>query len=405
MIAKLAYRNLFRNKKRTAITAASVFFAVFFALLMRSLQFGVYDNMIENIVGYYTGYGQVHKNGFWKEKSLDNTLEDTEELRNTILDASGINGLVPRLESFALSSFGDRTKGVIVTGVDPIAESNIMDLEDKLIDGSYFSIDKNACLVSAGLAENLGLEAADTLVLLGQGYHGVSAAGKFVVSGIVKFGSPDLNNNMVFLPIPAAQAMYGAENRLTSYILLSNNPNRIDKTTAALQAKLGDEYEAMDWKQMLPELIQLIEADNIGGLVVLSILYLIIGFGIFGTILMMTNERTYEYGVLISVGLQRWKLILITLVESFMVSFLGVIAGVLFSIPVLIYFYNNPIHLGRDLADFTEKYDIEPVLNFSLNPEIFWTQALYVLVIAIIINVYPIQRIFKLNVVRALRAQ
>lgn len=404
MIAKLAYRNLFRNKKRTAITAASVFFAVFFALLMRSLQFGVYDNMIENIVGYYTGYAQVHKDGFWKEKSLDNTLEDTEELRNIILNANGVNGIVPRLESFALSSFQERTKGVIVTGVDPVAENNVMELEDKLIAGSYFSMNEKSCLVSSGLASYLELEASDTLVLLGQGYHGVSAAGKFVVSGVVKFGSPDLNNNMVFLPLTAAQVMYGAENRLTSYILLSNNPKRIDRTAAALQAKLGSEYESMDWKQMLPELIQIIEADNIGGLIVLGILYLIIGFGIFGTILMMTNERMYEYGVLISVGLKRWKLILITLVESFFVSFIGVIAGVIFSIPVLIYFYHNPIHLGKDIADFTEKYDIEPVLNFSLNPEIFWTQALYVLVIAIVINIYPIQRIFKLKVVEALRA-
>ena len=403
MIVKLAYRNLFRNKRRTLITAASVFFAVFFALLMRSLQHGVYDNMVKNVVGFYTGYGQVHKAGFWKEKSLDNTLEDSSELRDKIVNSKGINGVVPRLESFALSSFKDKTKGVIVTGIDPEAESNVIDLEQKLSTGRYFSSSEKSCIVSAGLADYMGIEENDTLVLLGQGYHGVSAAGKFAVNGIAKFGSPDMNNNMVFLPLNVAQVLYGAENRLTSYILLSGSPKGISKTTTNLQSVLGEKYESMDWKQMLPELIQIIEADNIGGLVVLGILYLIIGCGIFGTILMMTTERMYEYGVLISVGLKRWKLVLIMLVESVFVSFLGVIAGVIFSIPILFYFYHNPIHLGKDLADFTEKYDIEPVLNFSLNPEIFWSQALFVLVISIIINIYPIQRIFKLKVVEALR--
>lgn len=370
---------------------------------MRSLQHGVYDNMIENIVGYYTGYGQVHKAGFWKEKSLDNTLADSQELRDQIKNSKGINGVVPRLESFALSSFEDKTKGVIVTGIDPEAETNVIDLEKKLSSGRYFNASEKSCIVSAGLADYLDIEENDTLVLLGQGYHGVSAAGKFAVNGIAKFGSPDMNNNMVFLPLNAAQTMYGAENRLTSYILLSSSPKGISGTTANLQSVLGDEYESMDWKQMLPELIQIIEVDNLGGLIALGILYLIIGCGIFGTILMMTTERMYEYGVLISVGLKRWKLVLITIVESIFVSFLGVIAGVIFSIPVLFYFYHNPIHLGKDLADFTEKYDIEPVLNFSMNPEIFWSQALYVLVISIIINIYPIQKIFKLKVVEALR--
>lgn len=370
---------------------------------MRSLQHGVYDNMIENIVGYYTGYGQVHKAGFWKEKSLDNTLADSQELRDKIVNSRGVNGIVPRLESFALSSFEDKTKGVIVTGIDPEAETNVIDLEEKLSSGRYFGSAEQSCIVSAGLAEYLDIEENDTLVLLGQGYHGVSAAGKFAVNGIAKFGSPDMNNNMVFLPLNAAQVLYGAENRLTSYILLSGSPKGISATTANLQSVLGDEYESMDWKQMLPELIQIIEVDNLGGLIALGILYLIIGCGIFGTILMMTTERLYEYGVLISVGLKRWKLVLITLVESIFVSFLGVIAGIIFSIPVLFYFYHNPIHLGRDLGDFMEKYDIEPVLNFSLNPEIFWTQGLYVLIISIIINIYPIQKIFKLKVVEALR--
>lgn len=404
MFTKLAYRNLFRNKRRTLITAASVFFAVFFALLMRSLQFGVYDNMVKNVVGFFTGYAQVHQDGYWVEKSLDNSLEDTPILREKVLQGDNITGIVPRLESFALASVNELTKGVLVTGVDPIAERNIINIEEKLIEGDYFTgAAEDAIIVSQGLAKFLKLGINDTIVLLGQGYQGISASGKYHIKGILKFGSPDLNSNLVFLPLQTCQKLYGAENRLTSYILLSDKPKNIESAVASLDKKLGEEYEVMSWKDMLPELIQLIEADNAGGFIILSILYIIIGFGMFGTILMMTTERLYEFGVLLSIGLKRWKLIIIMLIESVFVSFLGVIGGILFGIPVLTYFYYNPIHLGKDLSEFSEKYDIEPVLNFSLDPEIFWVQGLYVLAIAIIINIYPIQKILKLKVVEALR--
>ena len=404
MLTTLAWRNLFRNKRRTLITAASVFFAVFFALLMRSLQTGVYENMIKNVVGFFTGYAQVHQEGYWEEKSFDNTLNDTQELRTQLLNGEDIIALVPRLESFALASADELTKGVMVVGVDPIAEKNVIDIESKLTEGSYFESDDDAIMITEGLAEFLKIGLKDTLVLLGQGYQGINAAGKYQIKGIVKFGSPDLNGNLVFLPLNACQKLYGAENRLTSFILVSDKPKNIESAVASLRNNLDKQYEVMSWKDMLPELIQLIEADNAGGMIILSILYLIIGFGMFGTILMMTTERLYEFGVLLSIGMKRWKLIFTMLIESVFVSFLGVVVGVIFSIPILFYFYHNPIHLGKDLSEFSEKYDMEPVLNFSLDPEIFWTQAIFVLIIAIIINIYPIQKILRLKVVEALRA-
>ncbi len=404
MLGKLAFRNLFRNKRRTLITAASVFFAVIFALLMRSLQLGVYDNMIENMVGYYTGYAQVHEDGYWVEKSLDNSLEDSPELRAKILADPNIKELVPRFESFALASAGDLTKGVMVIGLDPEAERQIMNLEDKLQEGDYFKDGATDILLAKGLAEYLKISIGDTLVLLGQGYQGTTAAGKYKIGGIVKLGSPDMNNNMVFLSIPSAQNLYAAEDRLTSLILVSNNDREIEGVVQTLQNSLGEKYEVMDWKTMVPELIQLIQADNVGGMIILFILYLIIGFGMFGTILMMTNERIYEFGVLISIGLKRWKLILIMVVESIFVSFLGVVVGIIVGIPLLLYFYYHPIQLGADMADFSAKYDFEPVLHFSLAPEVFYTQAIYVLIIAIVINVYPIFKIWNLKAVEALRA-
>jgi len=400
---KLAFRNIFRNPLRTFITAAAVFFAVIFCMLMRSVQYGVYENMIQNVVGFYNGYVKVNQHGFWEEKSLDNTMLDTPEIRASLLEHPNIKTVVPRLETFALAAAGELTKGVIVTGVNPKAEQNVVDIEAKIKQGSYFKTGEDAVIITDGLAEFLKVEIGDTLVLLGQGYQSISAAGKYPVKAIMRLGVPDLNNSMVFMPLKTCQYLYGAENRLTSIIPIVNNVNRLDRTVTELKNDTGKNYEVMSWQQMLPELVQLIQADNAGGIVMIFILYVVIGFGIFGTILMMTTERLYEFGVLISVGMKRWKLVIVVLLETLFINFLGVIAGMLAGIPILGYFYNNPIRLSGNLDDFAEQYNIEPVLNFSLNPAVFYWQGIIVFIIALIVSVYPIFKISKLNLISALR--
>lgn len=400
---KLAFRNIFRNPLRTFITAAAVFFAVIFCMLMRSVQHGTYENMIQNVVGFYNGYVKVNQQGFWEEKSLDNTLLDTPELRENLLKHANVKTVVPRLETFALAAAGELTKGVIVTGVDPEAEQNVVDIEAKIKQGSYFKRGEDAVIITDGLAEFLKIEIGDTMVLLGQGYQSISAAGKYPVKAIMRLGVPDLNNSMVFMPLKTCQYLYGAENRLTSIIPIVNNVNRLDRTVTELKKDTGGDYEVMSWQQMLPELVQLIQADNVGGIVMITILYVVIGFGIFGTILMMTTERLYEFGVLISVGMKRWKLIIVILLETFFINFLGVIAGMLAGIPILGYFYNNPIRLSGNLDEFAEQYNIEPVLNFSLDPAVFYWQGIIVFIIALMVSVYPIFKISKLNLISALR--
>src|SRR5665647_1559052 len=113
----MAWRNLWRNKRRTLITVASVFFAVFFALLMRSLQLGSYDNMFRNVIESYTGYLQVQQEDFWDNKTVDNLFLFSPEISQTIEKDQNVITTVPRFESFALASSGTLTKGVLVMGI------------------------------------------------------------------------------------------------------------------------------------------------------------------------------------------------------------------------------------------------------------------------------------------------
>ena len=155
---------------------------------------------------------------------------------------------------------------------------------------------------------------------------------------------------------------------------------------------------------MMPELVQAIEADSAGGILMLLILYIVIGFGIFGTIMMMTTERSREFGVLLSVGMKRWKLISVTTLETLIISMIGAVAGIIAGIPVLWYLHLHPIPLTGELAKAMLAYGMEPALPFSIESGIFFAQAGIVFGLALVCALHPLMVLRKLNPVSALRS-
>jgi ABC-type lipoprotein release transport system permease subunit len=403
MYIRLAWRNLWRNKRRTLITSASVFFAVFFAIAMRSMQLGSYDNMVDNVVRFYSGYAQIHQKGYWDEQTLENSFEQNDSLNAIAAQNKRIESLIPRLETGMLASNELRSRGVWVIGIDPEKEKPLTDIPGKITSGSYFAADDKSVIVTSDLARYLKITAGDTLVLLGQGYHAANAAGKYHVSGIVKFKSPELNKRFVFLPLSEMQWLVDAPGRLTSQVVMTGAES-VGPVVKFLRSEIDTSYEVMDWKTLVPEVVQAIEADNVGGIIVLGLLYIIIGFGIFGTVLMMTAERRHEFGVLIALGMKRFQILTVLAFEGVFLTLMGVAAGTAVSLPFIAYLHFHPIPLSDELKAVSEAYGVEAVLPFSVAPEIFGYQALTVLIIALLSMTYPLYRIMSIQPSQAMRA-
>ena len=404
MLLKLAWRNIWRNRRRTIITVASILFAVGLASFMESIQKGAWNNMINNVVNYYFGYVQIHQDGYWAEQSIDKAFELKGELLQIEEETPKVEAVLPRLESFALASAGNHTKGVLVVGIEPEAEHSMTNLRDRVTKGNYLDTDEEAVLLAEGIAETLQLGVDDTLVLISQGYHGVNAAGKFPIKGIVHFSSPELNKQMVYLPLATAQWFYGAEGLVTSLALKISDQDDIRPAVKAIKAKLpAEEYEVMDWQELLPDLVQAKELDSAGNYIVYFILYIIIAFGIFGTVLMMSKEREYEFGILIAIGMRRMKLATIIWLEVFMMGIVGALAGIAAAIPIVWHFHLNPMRLSGAYADSLEKFGFEPVFPADFKLEHFLLQALIVLIITTIVAFYPVFKIRKLEPVEAMR--
>lgn len=399
----LAWRNIWRNKRRTLIASSSVFFAVLLALVMRSLQYGSYDFMIDSALRIYTGYMQIHGKGYWDDRSLEKSFTDYQSLINRIEKIGHVELAIPRLENFLLVSSNDITKIASVICIDPVKEDSMTRLKQKLIDGKYLSYEDQGILIAEGLANLLKVKTGDTVILYGQGIYGMIVAVNCPIIGVVKFSLPEINNSFIYMPLRFGQNLFGMENKITSISIMLDNPREMDQVYANVKSLITEDLELMKWEELLPELVQGIQLDNVGGMIMLFILYLIIAFGILGTIMMMTAERTKEFGILISIGMKKSRLVLITTLESIFISLLGAIAGVIVSIPILFYLNNNPIKLTGELAEISLKFGVEPILPFSIEPKIFFAQTGVVLIIALITAIYPVNYIRKIKPTEAMR--
>jgi putative ABC transport system permease protein len=402
-LLKLVWKNIWRNKHRTIITIAAIYFAVILSVVTSSLQDGVFDNLIKGIVSCYNGYIQVHKKGYWDEQVLDNTFKDSDLLRQKILQQYNVTQVTPRLESFALASSNELTKGCLVIGIDPDNENKITQLREKVVKGQYLTSDDNGVLLSEGLAKRLDLQLHDTLVVMGQGYHGTIAAGKYYIKGIVKFGLAELNDQSLYLSLPAAQELYSAAEMVTSFVLALDNVKQMDATAREVQASIGTDYETMTWEEMMPEVEQHIRTDNGSMYIIQGVLYMLICFGIFGTLVMMMVERKYEMGMLVAIGMKKIKLMKLLFMESVLTVLSGCALGILTSIPLVYYLYKYPIRFTGELGSVYEQFGFEPIFPASMDLAVFVTQGLIVLALGMILSIYPLMKVARLNPVTAMK--
>jgi ABC-type lipoprotein release transport system permease subunit len=425
--------------------------------------------MFRNVIESYTGYMQIQNEDFKDNPIVDNAFELTPELSNIIMKNKNVIDLVPRFESFALASSGSLTKGVLVMGIDPEKESLLSNVKARLVkyrlspqavdslkksdipvkiisrlglfedesyssesilqmdlaisdkeaptimpavkrmtsfSNGYFSSGKSEALIGDRLARYLKLSIGDTLVLIGQGYHGTTAAGKFRVAGIVRLPTSDIDNKIVYLPEDICQELYGAPGMLTSVALSikDNSEKKISSMISSMGSEIPAPLRIVEWKEMNEVLINQMEADNKSGGIMIAILYMVIAFGIFGTVLMMTIERKREFGVLVAIGMQKSRLAAIVSLEMVYIGLLGIMSGIAVAFPAILIGLHNPIRLSGEYAKVYESYGMEPVMPFMPVDYYFLWQSVIVALIVGIAILYPIRKIFKMKLVNSLKA-
>lgn len=374
--------------------------AVFLSNFMVSINEGMFNHMLDNMTRSFLGHIQVHQNGYWDDPILDNCMEQDTELEEKLLAAKHVKSVSPRFESFALGSFGIKTRGTMVIGVNPESEKSLMDLDARIVEGRSITSNEQGIVIGNKLANYLGMQLGDTLVLIGQGYHGVSAAGKYEVVGFLQMPSPSLNGNLVVMPLSVAQYLYSGEGLLTGYTLVVSDLEKAHTEVVTTADK--SQHEVMTWLELMPEMVQMKTTKIAGTYIYVGIQYLIAVFGIIATVLMMMAERSFEFGVMLSVGMSRASLMLMMGIETLLISTLGVITGTAVSYPFLLYLKVNPVSLAGTTGDAMLEMGFEPLMITSTDPNIFFTNGFLLFIISCLIVLYPTYNIWKMNAVKAM---
>lgn len=213
----LAWRNIWRNKRRTQITILAIAFAIFIVAVTRSLQYGTYDTMESLAVRLYNGEVQLHKQGFHEEQSLNLSLhEDAEDWEALIAAHPEFTRYSRRITSFGLISSDSASAGALIVGIEPESEAAITMFPSLVKKGDALTLnDEGRILIGSTLARNLQVSLGDSVVVLTQGYRNQLGAGIYHVQGMVSVGHAELDRGIMIMRLDDAQELFSLDDGIT----------------------------------------------------------------------------------------------------------------------------------------------------------------------------------------------
>lgn len=335
MLAALAWRNLWRQPRRTILNVFSIAFAAVIMVFLLSFQLSTYDTMKENVLRIMDGFAQIQPKGYEDEPSLRKTINKPDELLTQAGNIKGIGAVAPRATSFVILSSDHKTIGAAVMGIDPEREPGVSTLNHTIKQGRYLQNGDDAVIVlGAALARNLGIGVGDSVTLLGEGQDGSIAADVLKVIGIFETGTPDIDRQFSQIPLHRFQTTFAMGSAVNVIVLSGPTLAGVTDALPAVRSVLandGGQAQALavqSWKTLQPGLDAAIKLDLSSSLLWYASLVIVVVFIILNTLLMSVLERTHEFGVLLAIGMRAGKLGVMIWLELALLALLGLIVGV-----------------------------------------------------------------------------
>jgi ABC-type lipoprotein release transport system permease subunit len=403
---RMAWRNLWRHKRRTWLTTLAMIFSNVLLVFMISLQFGSYDMMINNTLQAFSGHIQVQHEGYNDNPKLRRSIPAVvplaDELRNALPGAH----IAARGAGFALVSSEQRSLGVQITGVEPEYEPTVSTLPGLVKEGRFLQ-DSFAAEIVIGsvLARNLKVAVGDELTLLGSGRDGSFAAGVVTITGIFDSGSSDLDRNLAEVPLRYFQDTFAMHGHGNSIVVAVAELAAVPTALAVIKAKIEGEdgLTALDWPQLQPGLKQAIQADMSSAWFMYGLLIILVAFSVLNTQLMSVLERTREFGVISALGVKPRKLASLVMLETALMALLGFVIGLVIGWMVALYLHTAGFHYPG-MEEMAVKFNLPDRIYPSVT---FFSMVLgpgVVFLFSLLAAVYPSLRLFRLQPVEAMRA-
>ena len=400
----IAYRDLGRNRRRTALTMLAVVLGLALIILMNGLIAGVFDTAIASAISLDTGHVQVRAESYdVKKASLEwkDLLDESDELLASAAQIEGVTAVAPALWASGFLNTPDDSLGVSVTGIDP-ASSFHDPIRLSLMAGEYLAADdREGILIGRKLAEELSLGPGSRVGLLVGTSDGEMDEDIFTVRGVFSTGLIAYDAGTVYMPISKAQAITNVGDRISAVILLTEDSEAAEPVAAAL---VGPGRSVVTWKEMNQLVLTALEQGNAIYAFIYGIVILIVAVIIANTLLMSVFERTRELGILAALGMKGRQIMAMVLLEAGVLALMGTIIGVILGALAVWYMTFNGIVIGDDVAGMADGFAYPSVLYAKFAPGSMLALSMAMLGIVLLSALYPARFAAKMEPVEALHA-
>lgn len=342
------------------------------------------DYLLDNEIRMYTAHVEISSINYNQHRLIAQAMIGADTLIPQLLALPGVTSVARRLELMVLAASDQETIPAILWGVEPEPQKGFVDYSAFISKGE---VCPNQLVLGNELANRLGINPGDSVVLIGQTYQGRIAAGIFAVSGIATTPIPDINKNVLVAHLDLVRDLARTPQGATSLRVNIQNKYDSESTKDEIENHLGNPLlEVRTWQETISGWLDTYQLFKAGIIVLKIVMLVLLGFGILGAMMLNHFERKTEYRMLKALGFKPHYLAVSLSIEMVLTSMIGLVAGLLLTIPIALLFANYPIQITGELAHIMSQFNIEPIIVLSTSSNIFIHSSLIVVAITLAIS-------------------
>lgn len=338
---RMAWRNLWRNSRRTALALAAIGLSVTLVLAYTSILRAYGQWIVETITGPMLGHVQAHAPLWRKDRLMERTLRDVDAALAELRRDPDVASATARIYAPALAAREEEGFAVVIMGIDSRAESGAARLLTDVVE----PLREREALIGRQLAELMNVGVGDEVAVVGQGVDGSLANDLFTVKGLVTTSVDLVNRQGILIELSDAQALFAMPDEAHEIVIHARRPEMASALSRRLTASLP-KAEVLDWQTLAPEMVTLVRITDLAGLLVLLLVFVAAAAGVANTMVMATFERTREFGMLLALGTHPSRLVRLIIAESMTLGMIGALMGSSIGIALVMITHRTGIDYG-----------------------------------------------------------
>ncbi len=402
MLIKIAWRNIWRSKKRSAIIIASIIIGLWAGVFLIAFYNGMIEQRVRTAITQEISHIQIHHTEFNKDYDPKYTIQNSGAIYDSIKNIPDVKSLAARMIFMGMISSASGNSGIKLLGIYPDQEQSVTGLKDKLIQGNYFDSGRtNQMLIGERLIKKLKLNLGSKAILTFQDKEGNLASSAFKIKGVYKTSNSPYDEKYVFVRVHDLDLLAGLPGEIHEIAILLRSNNSLNAIQTSLQRKFPDVL-IENWMQISPEIGLTVSVSDQMVFIYLGIILLALAFGIINTMMMSVLERTRELGMLMALGMNKLRVFIMIILETLFLVLVGSPAGIVLGLITTKITHNTGIQF-KAYKEVYANFGYNDIIYPELAVKQFITIVFLVLITAIISGIFPARRALKLKPVESIR--